>query len=214
MTDESVNPAQLKHSRRVLSLIFGIPFGVILLSTVLYFLVDTKVVDLGTVNKGTLVAPPLPFYEMPLFNLGGSTDGTSFEYAQLEPKWGFVVFGDRNCAGSCEKMLYIARQSNIALAKKMNRVRMIYVSTEGAISAELQTLFDEQYKDITVVAADEQALGSFFAESGTEPLQPNTFFITDPRGWLMMYYQVDNVDQTTLNALGKDVLRDMKRLIK
>jgi len=190
--------------------IAGIPVLVIVLSSVLYFLVDSKSVDLGTVNNGVLVQPPLALAEQPMLALSGER----FDYSKPEPKWAFVVFAGHHCDDDCAPMLYTARQSITALGKKMNRVRLIYVTTSATISDQLQMQFDKEYRGIDVVALDSATITEMFAGSGFEPLVGKQFFVVDPRGWLMMQYQVEQSEQDSLNVLGKAVVKDMKRLIK
>jgi hypothetical protein len=197
-------------NRNVLIGIVGIPILVIVLSSVLYFLVNSKSVDLGTVNNGTLVQPPLALAEQSIFKLSGER----FDYSKPEPKWAFVVFAGEQCDEECAPMLYTARQSITALGKRMGRVRLIYVTTTATISEQLQTQFDTEYRGMDVVVMDSAALVAFFADSDIDPLNGKQFFVADPRGWLMMQYQVEQSDQDSLNVLGKAVVRDMKRLIK
>ncbi|MEE8057423.1 MAG: hypothetical protein V3T17_06265 [Pseudomonadales bacterium] len=210
MSKQAVNPQQLKKNRKVILAIFGIPTVIILLSTVVYYLVETRTIDLGTVNNGELVVPPLRFTDLPLLAINGE----AFDYSKPEPKWAFVIIGNRYCTGFCEKMLYIARQSNIGLAKKMHRARLIFVTTDGAISEDLRQRFDREYRGIDIVTLRRDLIQSLFADVELNPFQENTFFVVDPSGWLMMYYQIENIEQESLNTLGKAVLNDMRRLIK
>lgn len=201
---------QNKKNRKVILAIFAIPALVFLVSTGLYFLVETKTVDFGTVNNGQLIVPPLQFSELALTTLSGE----KFDYSKPEPKWAYIVFGDKRCIDSCESMLYIARQSIIALAKKMGRVRLMYVTTDGLIDEALQQRFDEEYRGIDIISLNQSDIETLFSESGIRPFKENTFYVADPRGWLMMHYEVENTQQDSLNVLGKAVVRDMKRLIK
>lgn len=201
---------QKSKGRKILLTIIGIPVVVILLSTLLYFMVDTKVVDLGTVNNGTLITPPLRFSELPLQGLDSQSPDTN----SAEPKWSYVVFGDAECLEGCERMLYLTRQTHIALAKKMPRVQRIYVSVDGAISESLQNKMKQHYADSLIATVDQAALNELFSSSGVDPLQKNSFFVVDHNGWLMMVYQADDLQQQSLNKLGKLVLKDMRRLLK
>lgn len=210
MSKEIQNPEQTRKNRKIILGIFGIPAGVLLLSSILYLLVDTKTVVLGTVNNGVLVSPPLPFIELSLTTISGDR----FDYNKPEPKWAFVVFGDYDCKDSCEKMLYVARQSITALAKNMNRVRLVYVTADGVISAELQRRLDQEYIGIDALAINRDTIETLFSKTEIDPFAPNSFNVIDPRGWIMMHYAVENTDQSTLNELGKAVVKDMKRLIK
>lgn len=201
---------QNKKNRRVILGIFGIPVLIIVLSTALYYLVESKAIDLGTVNNGELISPPLQFSELPLQTLSGEV----FDYSKPEPKWAYVVVGDRECKDYCERMLYIARQSITALAKKMGDVRLLYVTTDNEISDELQQRVEREYRGIDVIKLSSTELSDFFVSTNIDPLQDKQFFVVDRHGWLMMRYTVSDTDQDTLNVLGKAVVKDMKRLIK
>lgn len=201
---------QTRKGRRILLTIVAIPVVIILLSSVLYFLVESKAIDLGTVNNGVLINPPLP-----LSGLNGSLNHDSvYDYTQPEPKWTFVVIGGAYCDESCEKMLYLSRQTNIALAKKMSRVRRYYINVDSTMSPSLSQLLHTKYRDTTVININKQDVEQLFSGSGISPFQERTFFVVDQRGWLMMYYQLDNLQQETVNILGKRILKDMKRLLK
>lgn len=209
--DQSDNDQlQTRKNRKVILAIFGIPVAIMLFSSLLYFLVETRTVDLGTVNNGVLVVPPLQLAELPLATINGQT----FDYSKPEPKWAFVVIGDSACVDSCERMLYIARQSIIALAKRMNRVRLLYITTDGAVSSEFQQRIDREYIGMDVLAPNRDVIEDLFSASDVNPFADNTFYVVDQHGWLMMHYQVQDTEQNTLNDLGKAVVRDMKRLLK
>ena len=210
MTTAQATTEQTAKGRKILLTIVGIPVVIILLSTMLYYMVDNKVLDLGTVNNGNLLTPPLKFSELALKNL----DGSPFEYGKPEPKWTYVVFGGAECVGDCERMLYLTRQTHIALAKKMPRVQRLYVSTEGSISESLQQQMKAQYADSLIATVDKEALDAMFKSSGISHQQARSFFVVDHNGWLMMNYQAPDLQQTTLNDLGKLVLKDMRRLLK
>ena len=210
MNETVVSSQQLKQNRRILLLIVGIPVMVFVLSSVLYFLAKNRMIDLGTVNNGELIKPPLQIAEMPIKN----TDNTDFDYSQLEPKWSFVVFGDQFCTGDCEQMLYLARQSIIAMAKRMDRIRLVYVSTTHDISPSFQQRIEKEYQGVTVAVMSADEVKNMFAQTNMNTVNEKQFFVVDPRGWMMMTYQAENVEQETLNSLGKKIIADMKRLIK
>ncbi len=210
MTEGQSEHRQKRHNRRVLLGIFGVPALVFALSTGLYYLVETGTLRLGTVNNGELVDPPLAFTELPL----KTPVGSPYDYAQPEPKWTFLVMGDRRCQGQCERMLYIARQSIIALGKKMGHLRLAYLPLDGEVADSLQQRLDKQYQGIDVITTERQQLADLLAGADLTPGQPRTFYVIDPEGWLMMTYRPEDTDQATLNTLGKAVVRDMKRLLK
>ena len=180
------------NGRAVLLTILAVPVVVLLLSTALYYLVDSKAIDLGTVNNGTLVVPPLRFSELALTK----QDGSPYHYGEPTPLWSLVVFDSGKCLSDCERMLYLSRQSHIALAKKMPRVQRLYVSTQAPTNAT-QQLLAAQYKDTQVLQTTPQALQNLFAGSPVEPMAERRFFVVDHHGWLMMYYDAPNTEQST-----------------
>jgi hypothetical protein len=111
-------------------------------------------------------------------------------------------------------MLYTARQSIISMGKKMARIRLIYISTDGHISQKLQQYFEKEYIGMDVVVTPQTKISHVFLESNTNPFSSNSFVVVDPRGWIMMQYQLENTEQQTLYTLSKNIVSDMKRLIK
>jgi len=210
VTEPKFNPEQNKKNRKVILAIFGIPALVFLLSTITYYLVETRAIDLETVNNGQLITPPLQFAELELFTVNGD----EFDYTKPEPKWAYLVIGDRYCSNDCERMLYVARQSITALGKNMHKVRLLYVTTDGVITGSLQQQLQQEYHGVDIISLSRPALEHLFEASSVNPFEERSFFVIDPKGWLMMTYHVDNTEQATLNDLGKSVIRDMKRLIK
>ena len=210
-----------RRNKRTLFILFCLPLTLFVLATVLYYLADARLIDLGTANKGTLIIPPLSMTELTLTN----QQGDPFDYT-AEPLWTLLVIGGKQCNDVCERMLYLIRQTHAALGKHVRQVRRIYLSIDhNAYSdsdnvplrsiAELQ----QQYPDVLVLRGSMEALQTLFAESAIDPLQSHRFFLVDPQGWMMMTYQVGETsqtvpDQTTLNSVGKDALKDMKRLLR
>lgn len=206
-TDEAVSKQQ-KSNRKVIVAICGIPLLVILLSSVLYYLVNSKAVDLGTVNNGELITPPLMLPQQ--FQSAANEE----QHSDEEPQWAYLVIGDGECLDACERMLYIARQSIIALARKMDRVKLVYINTDASMSDALATRLATEYKGVEIHQLNRAELAEALSPLNFDPFYKQQFFVVDPRGWLMMRYNVTDTSQDTLNVLGKAVIRDMRRLIK
>ena len=214
MTDQALTtePAKANNSngKKILLTIVGIPVVVLLFSTALYYLANNKVIDLGTVNNGTLVVPPLQFSKLDLSH----SNGKPFDYSQPERKWSFVVIGGAECNEACERMLYISRQSHHALERRMPRIRRYYVNYESVSSEALQNYLADEYKTTELLYANKQQLNEMINNSALHNLEENRFYVVDHNGWLMMYYEAEDFQQNTLNDLGKKVIKDMKRLLK
>lgn len=206
MTD-SANTAA---SKKQLVLILSIPIVVVLLSTLLFFLARENIINFGTVNQGNLIRPPVQLSELE----PQRQDGSQFLFDLPESRWVFMVVGDQYCRNACERMLYLSRQTRIALGKKTNRVERVYLALEGQISAPLRDFLEDEHDDITVLYADATDFARNMSALDINPRDPQSFYVVDPLGWIMMVYRAEDTSQATLSALGKDVLKDMKRLLQ
>lgn len=198
------------QSKKVILFMVAIPTVILLVSTLLYYMAENKIISLGTVNYGELISPPLKLTDLELKTL----DQNALDYFQTEPKWSFVVIGGKDCDSLCEKILYLSRQTHTALGKKMNQVRRYYLTAEGGISHTFHQHLIEDYPHLTVANVNEKALQLLFKHSGIDPLASKQFFVVDPHGWVMMRYSVANIDADSLNVMGKKIIKDMKRLLK
>lgn len=200
--------ASSRESKTVFGLIIGVPLAVLLISTAFYFMAERNVVDLGTVNRGELINPPLELAALPL----RGEDGSPVEpFRHAESTWLFLVSGGERCAGACERMLYLTRQSHVALGKKMPQVSRAYL---GNPDGETRLLLRAEHADMQVFNTDADRWQALLAEAGYQPAGDPQFFVVDPNGWLMMRYSPESLSDEHIKALGKDVLKDMKRLLK
>ena len=198
------------NSKKQLGLILSIPVVVVLFSSILFFLAKENVINFGTVNQGTLIRPPVQLGELhPVRN-----DGGEFLFDLPESKWVYIIVGGRQCRDACERMLYLTRQTRIALGKKTDRVERVYLALDGPVSASLRDFIESEHDDLTILQADGNAFLKAFEGMEINPRDPQVFYVVDPLGWAMMYYRAADTNQQTLTALGKDVLKDMKRLLK
>ncbi len=191
----------------VFSLIIGIPLLVIALSTLVYQMANRDMLALGTVNNGTLIQPPLAISELKPVH----RNGEPVQFNQMDSQWQFVVVGDEYCESTCEAMLYLTRQTHTALGKKMGRVSRMYLNTSSEFSAGLDKLLIDEHEKLTPAFIDRTA----YRES-TLPLEDEArgFYVVDPKGWVMMFYQLPDLEQDTLTSTGKLVIKDMKRLLR
>jgi cytochrome oxidase Cu insertion factor (SCO1/SenC/PrrC family) len=202
--------AKSPNANRIsLVLIFAIPVAVILASTLLYYLADSKVVDLGTANRGELITPPV---EIATLKLRDSSD-QPLDYSQPKPRWAYLMFGGTRCEGMCERMLFLTGQTHKLLGKRIDKVQRIYVGLDGDVDESLQQVIDEQSKSLKLAYADRDAVTKALSKLDGNPLADNVLFLVDPDGWLMMYYVAENTGQLTLSQLSKDMIKDIKRLI-
>ncbi len=203
-------PSETKRSKKLLTIILTIPIAVILLSSAVFYLAKQDIISFTTVNRGVLINPP-----MQLGDLHPSLrDGSEFLFNRAESRWVFMVVGGRDCREACERMLYLTRQTHTAMGKKVDRVERIYLATDGPLSPQLRDFLEAEHSDMTVLQVDGSVFLRNLKNLDINPFDSSTFYIVDPMGWVMMYYRAADMEQLTLTSLGKDVLKDMGRLIK
>lgn len=210
---------QTRKNRMVLLLIAGIPVTMILAASWLWYFVVRGDLDLvgtlGTANRGTLVQPPRQIDEAVLLEQNGYV----FKYADMDPKWTMLIpSSGPDCAQACEHSLYITRQIHIALGKEFNRLRRVYLSESKVEDTRLavERLSDDQplpasfaayleagHRGLKPLVLEADASAQLLAEY---QLAPDTWYLVDPAGWIMMSYN-DEVPY-------KDVISDLKFLLK
>jgi hypothetical protein len=207
----------LNSGRMTLLLIAGIPVIVILASTWLWYFVANGQLDLvgalGTSNRGVLVRPPRQASEAGWTNIQGEG------FAAQPPFWTLVVpQRGAECDAACEKRLYETRQIHMALGKEMGRAKRLMVTDAplARLSLQVEALSDQRPlpDDFADYMAREQRgmdlwqtapadFGAMFPEYAEHP---DSWYLMDPAGWVMMRYDE--------SVSYKDVIADLKFLIK
>jgi hypothetical protein len=201
-----------------LLLIAGIPVIVILASTWMWYFVANGKLDLvgalGTSNRGALVQPPRQAMDAGWRDANGET----FMPTAL-PLWTLVVpqRGAR-CDAACEKRLYETRQIHMALGKAMGRAQRLFV-TDGALPAlslDVAELSDQRpLPDSFAAYMTREQRGMSLWQTAPENFSamfpeylehPDSWYLMDPAGWIMMRYDE--------SVSYKDVIADLKFLIK
>jgi hypothetical protein len=216
-TDDVLH-SEVGRGRMTLLLIAGIPVIVILASTWMWFYVSSGKLDvvgaLGTANRGVLVQPP----RQVLDEGWNGVEGQPFALA-TSPRWSMVVphHGAR-CDAACEQVLYTTRQIHMALGKELGRVQRLMVADEdlAELTLDVARLSDErplpasfsdylatEQRGLTLWQATPGSFGTLFREYLA---QPDTWYLMDPSGWVMMRYDS--------SVSYKDVISDMKFLIR
>lgn len=204
----SFTPKQVRSSRMKLVVLWAIPFGLMAIAAVVYNLVESGVINVGSKNEGVLIQPPI--------QLNGLALTTNVELARdniWAGKWSIVIRGGANCDVDCLDTLLITRQIHKRLNKEGNRVQRVYLSTVPALSDELASHLAAENHYMKLAVVDEIAnesvnqlalieLDKVLASAN----QTVRFFLVDPDGWAMMYY-LDEHD-------GVVILKDLKYLLK
>lgn len=193
-----------KKNKTVPAIILGSLILVILISTLLFRASITGQINLpellGTKNKGVLIQPPRAIAELPLT----LSNGEIFEHAKQPKQWSIVIPVAAHCDEQCQQNLYLTRQIHVALGKNSDRVRRYLIATEFPLDSEFEDLL-KQHPKLEVLRAGSNEFAQYFSRSNLQPIENHQYFILDPEGWLMMYYNPQHD--------GKAMLGDLKFLL-
>ncbi len=147
----------------------------------------------GTINRGTLILPPLPMQKLSLQTI----QGNKFNQQQLRGKWILVYVNPNQCQEACRVNLYNMRQIRLALGKDQNRVTRLLIATTKSSQQSIENLIEHAYPGTQFALSTQAKLGK---------VKPGDLYIVDPHGNIMMSYSHNNS--------ASDVLKDMKKLLK
>ena len=201
--------------RAILLLIAGLPVTMILASTWLWYFVERGEIDiigaLGTANSGELLPEPLNIRALEF----EAADGSLASLANSEPKWTLMLVNDGpTCDANCNELLYLTRQIRIAIGRDYQRTQRLLVvdtpidtiqssgetSADNTYAGALLPQLEREHVDLKVWLRNDQTVVP------DEQLMPNSWYLVDPSGWVMMRYP------TEVNY--KDVIGDLKFLLK
>ncbi|MCP5300130.1 MAG: hypothetical protein H6959_04745 [Chromatiaceae bacterium] len=156
----------------------------------------------ATTNAGTLVQPARPLDVAGLQRVGGGAIGEG----DLRGHWTYVMFANGGCDATCEQQLYLTRQIRLAMNKDMQRVQRVLV-VDAPPQTPLASQLESAHQDLIVAVRDAGAApllqrfrGNGFSTGGAQ------YFLVDPLGNLMMFYD--------LEVPAKGMLRDLQKLLK
>jgi hypothetical protein len=152
----------------------------------------------ATTNTGTLISPARPLHVDALAQSAG------LDAAQLQGRWLYVVLSEQGCDSVCQRQLYLTRQVRIAVNKDTKRVKRLLLlghAPDPTLLAKLQLEQPDLLLGVLPKAqVDDAFAGDKYGVTGKQ------FYLVDPLGNLMMYYD-DSVNP-------KGILRDLQKLLK
>jgi len=203
--DRIARPASVARQRWVVVGIMMLPVAVILLSSLLWWMVQRGQIDLlgmlGTHNQGTLLAPAKSIEELPLLD----AKGEAFDYLAGERKWGLLIPGGADCDEQCRQTLWLTRQLHTALGRRALYLRRYYLTSELPLAAEFAKYLAGEQPGLTVLQVDASALAKLAETAATGGGEP-AYYLVDKQGYIMMYY--------TVKHSGEQVIDDIKFLMK
>lgn len=158
-----------------------------------------------TSNAGTLIQPARPLIEGGLHN---SQADEPQDFSELRGRWVYVIYAGSDCAARCREQLYVTRQIRIGVNKDMSRVRRLLVTKQPLTPTRRDELV-QQHPDLIIAQPDRSAHQPDWQQP-FEDVRFDTsgeyYFLVDPLGNLMMYYD--------LTVPAKGVRQDLQKVLK
>jgi len=199
----SVDARMRTKNRIKLLILWLVPFGLMAIAGLSYYLVQTGRLNVDSTNNGVLIRPPIQLNELLANSLQLQSGAGESPWLG---KWTLIVRGDANCSSPCSEALHLSRQIHIRLDKNANRVQRILMADNLPLGESLQGVLADQHHYLRVAtagAAELEVLDSATTSTNGERAQ---FFVVDPQGWAMMYYLAEHE--------GNAILKDLKHLLK
>lgn len=220
----------IRNNRIKLLGLFAIVFVPMAVATSMYF--GSWGIPAGSTNNGELIWPPINISQLQATDAQGQPLEQHFsldepgarplkwdllspeaDKDESESKWVLLVTGEQDCNKACQQALYTVRQVNIALGKEAKRVTRVLVSDQK--SNALPGDIAEQHPRLAIATTEKSALQQFATggasnREGINNSEMNAdswnIWVVDPLGNVILRYEA--------NRHGKDILKDMKRLLK
>ena len=149
-------------------------------------------------NHGELFRPARPLPRAELRDAAGNVAAAN----PLEGNWSLVYVGGGQCDDACKTALYFMRQTRLSLNNEMTRVSRTFLATRQCCNREF---LEREHTGLLVLdATGPEATELLKAFPPTD--QPQSLFIVDPLGNLVMRYDV--------REDPKGLLTDLKKLLK
>ena len=127
----------------------------------------------GQTNHGTLIQPPR---ELP----------TAGPAAVLSGKWSLVYLGAGDCDAACHASLYVMRQTQLGLGHEIPRVQRVFLVTGACCD---RAFLEREHAGLITLNADGPDSAALLALFPADQ-RASTLFIVDPKGNLMMRYDI------------------------
>jgi len=160
-----------RRSRLVLLALVLLFFAPLLLAFALYYGWHWR--PIGQTNHGVLIQPPRP---LPLTGAA----------ALLSGRWSLVYVGDGDCSPACREALYYMRQVHLGLGHEIPRVQPVFLVTAACCD---DAYLEREYPALVTLNPVGDGRDALLAQFPQDH-RASTLFVVDPRGNLMLRYDV------------------------
>tara|TARA_Y100001970_G_scaffold223914_1_gene275780 strand:- start:4465 stop:5040 length:576 start_codon:yes stop_codon:yes gene_type:complete len=176
------------------SIIFLTPILVLVMSTLFFFFGYSPE---GTVNKGTLISPPIDLKKLELKVNAGPLQN------EFPGKWTVVQFVMGECYENCWQTLYTSRQIDIRLSKDSSRLERYLISLDAPMLSDTSLKkITKEYPELNLGTISSNKLPKKIKEA----LNKSPYVLFDPLGNGILIYDI------TLPS--GELLQDLKKLLQ
>ncbi len=181
-----------KLSGYMLMAIFVVP----LLIAITMYSLRNYLPTMNAVSHGQLIHPAEPIITLEIITQANS----ALSLEDLKGKWTYLVYAPRGCNLECEASLFKLRQSKKATGREVNRIQSVLLIGSKPLNADIAS------RNLNTAVGQLKRLELESQPGSNKQLIPETIYLLDPHGNMMMQY--DN------NATSKGLLKDIKKLLK
>jgi hypothetical protein len=174
--------------------------------------------EMGTSNRGVLIAPPVAVSEIGLTELGTQAP------VSLTGKWHILYALPQVCSSSCKNTLKVIHQIRTALGPEADRVGLVAALQSGGLpegitlATDIQQVAGVNIPDLMASKVDARAEKGSSATPTPDvapagPASTDRIYLIDTMGMIFMYH-ITYADERTAVLKGKDLLRDLQHALK
>ncbi|MEM7207608.1 MAG: SCO family protein [Pseudomonadota bacterium] len=151
--------------------------------------------------NGEIISPAYPLED---FSLNDATRNVVVDREWMLSKWTLVYFTGSTCDAVCEQNIYHMRQIHISLGKQSHRFQRL---VSGSSLDDVRRFVGDDYPKLMLAAPlNGRLLGQVVEAEADLPEQPDSMYLVDPHGNVMMRFSAEQDP--------KGVLSDIKRALK
>lgn len=196
---DAVNHASRTREGRIgMLLVLLICAAPVLMSYLTYYVIRPQ----NTSSFGELIEPQRELPSLSAKNL----QGDAIDLPSLKGQWLFLMISDRECASTCEDMLFMQRQLHKGLGKERGKVDRIWLISDQTI---VNNQLIEALQGATILRIKTSELSQWLYPSPGKKLSDH-FYLIDPMGRWMMRFPASAPSSEALTKIK----RDLERLLR